>query len=60
MEWIIMDIKLDLSKVEIHGKQTWKAVAHHHGREFVGYGHTSDDAIHDLMEQNVGEFILPE
>lgn len=55
-----MDIKLDLSKVEIHGKQTWRAVAHHHGREFVGYGHTSDDAVHDLMEQNVGRFILPE
>ncbi len=55
-----MDIKMNLSKVEVHGKQTWRAVAYHHGREFIGYGHTSDDAIHDLMEQNVGKLIFTE
>ncbi len=55
-----MDLKLDLSKVEVHGKQTWRAIAYRQGKEFVGYGHTSDDAIHDLMEKNVGKIIFPE
>jgi hypothetical protein len=54
-----MDLKLNFSKIEINGKETWKVTAYHQGKEFVGYGTSHDDALHDLMEQNIGEIIFP-